>query len=119
MHITPRILNKRIATSNLNKILEQFRFIREISRTGVKGVVENLEDFSTKFQNICEEYPSIVNTPMYLSSLFINVRDQVEWAGNVAYAKNVAELLPNMNQKEIHGQRGDFMHVDSMMMVRV
>ncbi len=110
MYIQPSMLSKVKTSSKLNKSLEQFRFIRKSSQTGVKGDFGDLEDFPTKFQNICEEYPSIVNTPMYLSSLFVGVNQQIEWAGNVAYTENVVKRIDNFEQIEIHGQRGD-MHL--------
>jgi hypothetical protein len=53
-------------------------------------------------------YQSIVNTPLYFSSLFSgnNKGQRAEWAGNVSFKNNVANVL-KITEKINHGERGD------------
>ncbi len=107
MNFAPRMLSKKITTSKLTKILEQFRYIRPKFQDGVQGEYMNLDDFQTNFLNLCDNFPSIVNTPEYLKSLFNGVSARTEWAGNMAYENNILELLKGFKLTPKHGGRGD------------
>ncbi len=108
MIFKPAMLSKITTSSKLNRAFEQFRYIREQSKIGVKGTVKDLVEFPTDFHNLCDKNPSIVNTPAYLSSLFNGNSECAEWASNVAYEHNVLTLVP-IELKIIHGQRGDIL----------
>ncbi len=107
MQFAPRMLSKKITSSKLTKILEQFRYIRTKFQNGVQGEYMDLDDFQTNFLNLCDNFPSIVNTPEYLKSLFNSVTSCTEWAGNLAYENNILELVKGLKLTPNHGERGD------------
>jgi hypothetical protein len=107
MKFAPRMLSKKITSSKLIKILEQFRYIRTKFQNGVQGEYMDLDDFQTNFLNLCDNFSAIVNTPEYLKSLFNSVTSCTEWAGNMAYENNILELVKGLKLTPNHGERGD------------
>jgi hypothetical protein len=100
-------LNKKPTTSLLYKYLENFRYIHKDFKDGVEGVCKTFVDFSTDFLALADNYPHIVSTSYYLSSLFTDASHRTEWASNMSFTNNVASVLKNMKEKLNHGERGD------------
>ncbi len=105
-HIVTTILGKVETKSEVSKYLENFRYIHKDFKKGVKGVFKDLDEWKTDFMNLYNNYPYIVNTSEYLTSLFYGKTHCTEWAGNTSFETHVAKIL-NIKQKWIHGQRGD------------
>ncbi len=109
LQIKPTMLNKQnTPVGSLNNYLETFRYIHTDFQKGVQGVKKNFDDLSTDFSELCDKYPSIVNTIFYLSGLFLNVCQRTEWAYDIAYDVHVASSL-RIKQTRIHGGRGDML----------
>ncbi len=108
-NLHPRMLNKTETSSDLYKALEEFRYIHTDFQSVVKGDFKDLNDLSGDFLDLLyNNYHFMVNTPFYFSSLFSSNSDthRTEWAGNVSFENNVANVL-NITLKYIHGGRGD------------
>ncbi len=107
MWIVPSMLNKKPTTLLFYKYLENFRYIHEDFKNGVEGTFKTFGDFSTDFLALADNYPHIVSTSYYLSSLFIDASNRTEWASNMSFTNNVACVMKNMKEKLNHGERGD------------
>ncbi len=102
------MLNKKNTSSTFCKYMENFRYIHDDFKKDVEGVFKDLSEFQTDFLELGDKYPYIVNTPFYFASLFADtaVGQRAEWAGNVSFELNVANVL-DIQQKYLHGNRGD------------
>ena len=105
--VVSRMLNKYNTKALLNIYIEQFRYISTSFKDDVKGDdIKDFDNFSTDFLKLCDNYPYIVNTSKYLSSLFTDANKRTEWAGNTSFEIHVADVL-GITQTPNHGERGD------------
>ncbi len=110
--VAPSMLSKSKTSAQLNKYMENFRYIHTKFQgtvpLRVQGTFKGLDAFSAEFLELHNNYPHIVNTPEYLSSLFVDASRLTEWICNVSFAIHVAHPdILNITEKTIHGERGD------------
>jgi hypothetical protein len=111
MNINPVALNTIKTKSKLYKAMQKFRYLHKDFKKGVNGDSKDLDDFTADFLDmLCDNYHVIVNTPFYFSSLFEgnNKRQRSEWAANVSFKINVADVL-SITETTNHGERGDML----------
>ncbi len=110
--IAPSMLSKSKTSAQLNKYMENFRYIHTkfqgTAPLRVQGTFKGLDAFSAEFLELHNNYPHIVNTREYLSGLFVDASRLTEWICNVSFATHVAHPdILNITEKTIHGERGD------------
>ena len=111
INIGPSMLAKREVSSNINKYLENYRYLNNEFTKDVKGTYKSMSQFVIDFFDIINtNFLTLTNTEDYFTSLFKGEYNRIEWLGNKSFNIHVSPLL-NITQTINHGERGDiFIH---------
>lgn len=101
------MLSRTKTSSRIGNYLHKFRYLTPKHTNGVNGSFKTLsESVIDLFDIITNFFTSVVQTPLYLSSLFVDDLNRTEWACNQSFDISVLPLL-EASQTIHHGARGD------------